>query len=84
MAILLHMPKETTKEQQVLDLARKAKILRVHELSEKGNTRNIYDAFINEACWCEWADARNPVIQEKVSRRHLIPVIPISLCATFF
>ena len=37
MAILLHMPKETTKEQQVLDLARKAKILRVHELSEKGN-----------------------------------------------
>jgi predicted transcriptional regulator of viral defense system len=30
------MPKETTKEEQVLDLARNAKILRVHELSAKG------------------------------------------------
>ena len=30
------MPKEITKEEQVLDLARKVKILRVHELSEKG------------------------------------------------
>ena len=36
MAILLHMPKETTKEEQVLDLAPKAKILRVQDLSEKG------------------------------------------------
>ena len=36
MTILLHMPKEITKEEQVLDLARKAKILRVQELSEKG------------------------------------------------
>jgi hypothetical protein len=30
------MPKETSKEAQVLDLARKAKILRVQDLSEKG------------------------------------------------
>ena len=83
MALLLHTPKETTKEQQVLDLAGKAKILRVYELSEKGNHPEHLRRFINEACWCEWADARNSVIQEKVSRRHLIPVIPISLCATF-
>ena len=41
MAILLHKPKETTKEEQVLDLARKAKIQRVHELSEKVSTWNI-------------------------------------------
>jgi hypothetical protein len=41
MALLLHMPKETTKEQQVLDLAGKAKILLVHELSERVTTRNI-------------------------------------------
>lgn len=30
------MPKEITKEEHVLDLARKVKILRVHELSEQG------------------------------------------------
>ena len=30
------MSKETTKEEQVLDLARKVKILRVQDLSEKG------------------------------------------------
>jgi predicted transcriptional regulator of viral defense system len=30
------MPKQTTKQEQVLDLARKAKILRVQDLSEKG------------------------------------------------
>ena len=36
MAILLHMPDGTTKEEEVLDLARKAKILRVQDLSEKG------------------------------------------------
>src|SRR4051812_3331140 len=35
-AILLHMRKELTKEKQVLDLARKAKILRVQDLAEKG------------------------------------------------
>ena len=29
------MPRETIKEEQVLDLARNSKILRVHELSEK-------------------------------------------------
>src|ERR1051326_5499689 len=36
MAILLHMPNGTTKEEQVLNLAGKAKILRVQDLSEKG------------------------------------------------
>ena len=36
MTILFHLPKEITKEEQVLDLARKAKILRVHELGEQG------------------------------------------------
>ena len=36
MAILLHMPDGTTKEEEVLDLARKAKILRVQDLNEKG------------------------------------------------
>lgn len=35
MATLLHMPKETTKQEQGLNLARKSKILRVYELSEK-------------------------------------------------
>jgi len=34
MAIFLHMSKEPTKEKQVLDLTRKAKILRVLELAE--------------------------------------------------
>src|ERR1051326_2336460 len=36
MTILLHMPDGTTKEEEVLDLARKAKILRVQDLTEKG------------------------------------------------
>ena len=36
MGIVLHMSKSTTKQEQVLDLARKAKILRVQDLSEKG------------------------------------------------
>jgi hypothetical protein len=44
------MQKGTTKEEQVLDLARKAKILRVQDLSEKGFIRNISDAFIKGAC----------------------------------
>lgn len=36
MGIVLHISKPTTKQEQVLDLARKAKILRVQDLSEKG------------------------------------------------
>ena len=36
MGIVLHMSKPITKQDQVLDLARKAKILRVQDLSEKG------------------------------------------------
>lgn len=36
MAILLHVRKELTKEKQVLDLARKTKILRIQDLTEKG------------------------------------------------
>ena len=49
------MRKEFTKEKQVLDLARKAKILRVQDLTEKGIIRNIYGNSIKEACWSEWA-----------------------------
>ena len=84
MTILLHMPKEITKEEQVLDLARKAKILWVYELSEKGNHPEHLRRLYQRGMLVRMGDARNSVIQGKVSRRHLIPVIPISLCATFF
>jgi len=42
------MPKQTTKQEQVLHLARKAKILRVQDLSEKGihpeHLRRLYQS----------------------------------------
>lgn len=84
MAILLHMPKETTKEQQVLDLARKAKILRVYELSEKGNHPEHLRRLYQRGMLVRMGRCEKSSDPGKVSRRHLIPVIPISLGATFF
>ena len=53
MAILLHMPNGSTKEEQVIDLARKAKILRVHELSEKGIHLEHLRCLYHETWCCE-------------------------------